>query len=152
MGIQELMMHFHPLFSAIIIPLTLLIFLVFLPYFSYDSEGNGIWFHSGKGKSLAKGAIIISLTLTIAFVLIDEYILQDSLLFGIAPDLFLNGLLPFLLIITGLFYYSQYLKKIKKANKIEIIQTLFILIFSSFSILTLIGIFLRGEGMRLTFF
>jgi len=35
-GVQELLMHFHPLFSAIIIPLGVLAFLAWIPFARYE--------------------------------------------------------------------------------------------------------------------
>jgi quinol-cytochrome oxidoreductase complex cytochrome b subunit len=152
MGIQELMLHFHPFFSAILIPVMLIGFLVFIPYFSYDADGNGLWFHSEKGKKLVIHASIISLVLTIAYVLIDEFLFRTTNLMGISPDLFINGFLPFVFVVTGLFYYAKFLRRSKKANKIEIVQSLFVLVFVSFTVFTIIGILFRGEGMNLTLF
>jgi len=146
------MLHFHPLFSAIIIPFTLLVFFILLPYFSYDSEGNGIWFYSDKGRRLAINAIIISLIFTIAYILIDEYFLQSLTILKFIPDILSNGLFPFLIIIAAILYYSKYLGRKRSANKIEIVQSIFLLLFCSFFIFTLVGIFFRGKGMSLTIF
>ncbi|MDX1701534.1 MAG: cytochrome b N-terminal domain-containing protein, partial [Melioribacteraceae bacterium] len=152
MGIQELMLHFHPLFSAVLIPLILIVYLILIPYFSYDADGNGLWFHSDKGKKLVIQAAIVSSVLTIAYILIDEYVFRSANIFGVSPDLIFNGFLPFVIVFAGLFYYARYLRNSRKANKIETVQSLFVLVFVSFSIFTLIGIIFRGEGMNLTLF
>ncbi len=152
MGIQELMLHFHPLFSAIIIPLSVIFLAVLLPYFIYETEENGRWFYSAKAKSLGKGAIIISTLITISYILIDEYILESITILEFLPDIIGNGIIPFILILLFFYGYSKYLIKRKCVNKNELVQTLFILIIVSFVVLTIIGVFFRGEGMALTLF
>jgi quinol-cytochrome oxidoreductase complex cytochrome b subunit len=152
MGIQELMLHFHPLFSAIIIPLSVILLAVILPYFIYETKENGRWFYSDKAKSLVKSAIIISVLLTTSFILIDEYILKSVTVLGFLPDIISNGIIPFIFILLFFFGYSQHLIKRKSVNKNELVQTLFIFTVSTFTVLTIVGVFFRGEGMALTFF
>ncbi len=152
LGIQELILHFHPLFSAIIIPSIILFAAIFLPYFNYDTNETGIWFYSEKGKKLGINSLILGASLTIIFVLLSEYIIDFTNWFIFLPEIISNGLIPFTLISSGFLFYFQYLSKNKKANMNEIIQTLFIFLLSSLFVLTLIGIYFRGEGMSLTFF
>ncbi len=152
LGVQELMLHFHPLFSAIIIPITVLIFLIFLPYFDYDSVHNGTWFYSDKGKKLGINAIILSVVFSIVFVLLNEIVIDFTNWFSFLPEIISNGLFPFLIIIIWFTIYYHYLIKNKKANKNEIVQTIFIFLLTSLFIFTIIGIFFRGEGMSLILF
>ena len=46
MGLQELLLHFHPAFGAIVIPRLALGALASLPYLRFDSDADGIWFRS----------------------------------------------------------------------------------------------------------
>ncbi|MBN8635710.1 MAG: menaquinol-cytochrome C reductase, partial [Anaerolineae bacterium] len=50
MGLQELLLHFHPVFGAIIIPALGLGALVLLPYQRFDLSAEGVWFRSAKGR------------------------------------------------------------------------------------------------------
>ena len=59
MGIQEMLMHFHPVFAVLVIPLTLFIGLLAIPYVKYDTESSGIWFVSEKGLKLVLLAIVV---------------------------------------------------------------------------------------------
>jgi len=152
MGIQELMLHFHPLFAAIIIPLGILILAILFPYFTYDTEENGKWFYSEKAKAIGKSALIISAVITISFIFIDEYFLKSLSLLGFLPDIIGSGLIPFILILLFFYSYVRYLVKRKKVNKNELLQTLFIFIVTVFIVLTIVGVFFRGEGMQLTLF
>jgi quinol-cytochrome oxidoreductase complex cytochrome b subunit len=152
LGIQELMLHFHPLFSAIIIPLIIFFAAIFLPYINYETEETGIWFYSEKGKKLGITALILAVSLTIIFVLLSEYFIDFTNWFSFLPEIISNGLFPFALISVAFMLYYQYLSKNKKGNKNEIIQTLFVFLLTSLFVLTIIGIYFRGEGMALTFF
>jgi quinol-cytochrome oxidoreductase complex cytochrome b subunit len=151
LGIQELMLHFHPLFAAVIIPGTLLTLMILFPYFIYDARETGEWFYSKKGKSLAIIAAINAAIVTILLIILDEYFLDFSVWLDFLPEIISNGLIPFLLLSLGLILFYKYLVKNRQANKNEAIQALFVFIFSSFIILTLTGIFFRGAGMVLTF-
>ncbi|MCB0743614.1 MAG: hypothetical protein KDC67_06905, partial [Ignavibacteriae bacterium] len=62
------------------------------------------------------------------------------------------GLIPFTILSIGLVLYYQYLRKNKNANLNEVVQTIFIFLLMSLFVLTIIGIYFRGEGMSLTFF
>ncbi|MBI9070172.1 MAG: cytochrome b N-terminal domain-containing protein [Melioribacteraceae bacterium] len=151
LGIQELMLHFHPLFSAIIIPITSLIFLLLIPYFLYETEDNGVWFYSGKGKQLAIRSAVISGAASLAFILINEFLFKSGKLLGFLPDEISNGLIPFIIFMSGFYGFYKFLINKKGANKNEAIQTLVVSILTVFIVLTIVGIFFRGKGMALTF-
>jgi quinol-cytochrome oxidoreductase complex cytochrome b subunit len=53
MGIQEMLLHLHPLFALFVIPALLLIALLVLPYVNYQLNTAGVWFASTKGRSMA---------------------------------------------------------------------------------------------------
>ena len=46
MGLQELLLHFHPTFGAIVIPALALVALALVPYQRFDLSAEGIWFRS----------------------------------------------------------------------------------------------------------
>ncbi|MEN8193948.1 MAG: cytochrome b N-terminal domain-containing protein [Bacteroidota bacterium] len=150
-GIQELMLHFHPLFASIIIPLLIILVLIFLPYFQYDSKISGSWFISEKGKQTSKFSAIIGIILTPSLILIDEYFMDVSTNFENIPQEISNGLFPFLIIILLLYFYYKFINKKFRTNKTETVQSLFVLLLTVFIILTLTSIIFRGEGMALTF-
>ena len=144
-----MILHFHPLFASIIIPLTVIIILLLLPYFKYDSESSGEWFLSAKGKSMAIFSAVTSFIITPSVIIIDEYLIDFSTWTPDIPNFISNGLLPFIILIAILSAYYQLIKKKFNATKIESIQALFILITVSFIILTITGILFRGPGMAL---
>ncbi len=152
MGIQELMLHFHPLFSAIIIPLTILTLSILFPYFIYETKDNGRWFYSENAKRSGKAAVLFSVLVTIGYVIIDEYLFKQIKLFEIIPDIIINGIFPFAIILLYFWGYAKYLRQKKKLNTNELVQTIFIFILSSFLVLTFVGVYMRGEGMDLVLF
>ena len=147
MGIQEILMHFHPLFAALVIPATLAAGLLYIPYINYDADTQGVWFCSKKGRKLALLAAMAAIVLTIGLVLLDDLVLSANT--SSPPTIIRNGLLPFLtmLAIGGGFYALA--RKAFKANKNEAVQTIFTLVMVSFITLTVIGIWFRGAGMKL---
>jgi len=147
MGIQELLMHFHPVFAILLIPLALLSGLLALPYLKYDAVTSGVWFASPKGRSLALAAAVVAVMLTVAGVLLDEYLMPARL--AGPPGFVTTGLAPFALILVFCMSYYLLARKAFSANINEAVQALFTLLMSSFVTLTLIGIWFRGTGMQL---
>ncbi len=146
-GIQELLMHFHPVFAVLVIPLTLFIGLLSIPYLKYDTDSSGVWFVSQKGRGLALLAVAVAIAGTVAGVLLDEQVFVNGVIGS--PDMVSTGLLPFAIILgfcTG-FYFL--LKKGFKASNNEAVQALFTLLTTAFVVLTVIGIWFRGTGMQL---
>jgi len=150
-GIQELLMHFHPFFAGFFIPLSAVVLVSFIPFLNYKEKATGLWFYSEKGKSSAKISILFSLFITIISVLASEYLINfESLLPGL-PAFISNGLIPFLILFLILWLFYQFIKKKFSLSLNESVQALFVVILTSFILLTLIGIFFRGVDMALTF-
>jgi len=150
-GIQELLMHFHPFFAGFFIPLSAVVLVSFIPFLNYKEKATGLWFYSEKGKSSAKISIGFSFLITIISVLASEYLINfESLLPGL-PAFISNGLIPFLILFLILWLFYQFIKKKFSLSLNESVQALFVVILTSFTLLTLIGIFFRGVDMALTF-
>lgn len=149
MGLQELLLHFHPFFAAIVIPGTALGSLVLLPYLRTDMNTEGIWFRSRRGRALAWVGLVTGAILTPVLVIVDEYWLDLPSLLPSLPTLVSNGWIPFAISVLGLIFYYQLLRKLFKASACEARQSLFVLIVTGFLVLTIIGVTMRGEGMQL---
>jgi len=147
MGLQELLMHFHPVFSVFVIPLTLTAVMIAVPFIDRDSTASGIWFRSRKGRKMALIAAVVAIAMTVGGVLLNEYLVAADA--AGPPNVMNNGLLPFaaILVFCGGFYAT--LKSVFKANQTETIQALFTLLVISFIALTTIGVWFRGPGMQL---
>jgi len=149
-GVQELLMHFHPLFAAFIIPLSVVVFLAWIPFLQFNEPPNGRWFISEKGKHSAKVTLLFAVGVTLSGILVNEYLFNFELLLPGIPALVSNGILPMLIVIMLIAaYYALYLKKFS-LTKAELVQVAFVFIVGSFIVLTIIGIFFRGRDMELT--
>ena len=150
-GIQEILMHIHPLFALFIIPALMTIFLTALPYVNYQTNPTGIWFVSSKGRRMALVATITAAALTPIGILLDEYVMDlAGWMPGLSP-IISNGLIPFVLIATGIAGVYMVMKRRYDANKNEALQTLFVFLLVVFLLLTVTGVWFRGEGMRLVY-
>ncbi len=149
MGLQELLLHFHPFFAAIIIPSLALGVLAILPYLKTDMHTEGIWFRSRRGRALAWVGLLTGLIATPALVLLDEYLINLPELLPSLPTIISNGWVPLAGLLLLLMVYAGLLKRAFGAHACEIRQSLFTLLVTSFIVLTVIGVAFRGEGMAL---
>ena len=149
MGLQELLLHFHPLFGAIIIPGLGLGALILLPYQRFDLSAEGVWFRSRKGRRMAVAGVITALIAVPAFVVLDEYVLDLPGMLPSLPTLISNGWLPLAALLLLLIGYYDGIKRLFKASACETRQSVFVLLVTSFIVLTIIGVAFRGEGMAL---
>ena len=147
MGIQEMLMHFHPVFALLVIPFLLLLGLLSIPYINYDANTTGIWFCSAKGRKMALIAVLISIMLTVAAVLLDEFMVGTG---KAGPaGIISNGLLPFVIVLLICAGFYWLVKKSFNSTNNEAIQALFTLVVTAFVVLTIIGVWFRGAGMHL---
>jgi quinol-cytochrome oxidoreductase complex cytochrome b subunit len=149
MGLQELLLHFHPVFGAIIIPTLGLGALAILPYQRFDLSAEGVWFRSRKGRQMALVGVLTALTAVPALVLLDEYVLDLPGMLPSLPTIISNGWIPLAALLLLLIGYYDVMKRIFKATDCETRQSLFVLLVTAFIVLTIIGVAFRGEGMAL---
>ena len=148
-GLQELLLHLHPLFSVFIIPLVLVIALMGIPYLKYDTNTEGVWFASIKGRRMALIAGLIAIVIAIMGILADEYLIDFAAGPGEIPNFFGNGFIPFAFILCGCAGFYILMKHRYSATNNEAIQALFVFILVIFLILTVTGAWFRGPGMKL---
>jgi quinol-cytochrome oxidoreductase complex cytochrome b subunit len=151
MGLQELLLHFHPLVGAIILPSLAILGIFLLPFFDLNLKSVGVYFRSQRGRSLTLLAIGISLITTPIWVLLDEYVLNWNEWLPNWDMLISNGLIPLAIVLLPLIFLNDWIHKSFQADTEE--RALFIAayIFTAFIVLTIIGIFFRGPGMSLYF-
>ncbi len=149
MGIQELLLHFHPVFAVLLLPLAGAVGLVMIAYLAYDEDPSGVWFVSFRGRALAKAAAVAALVVTPLVVMVDEWLLD---LAGIAPGLppiLRDGIVP--VGALGLAFWGGYrwLRTRKSATRAEAVQSAFVFFAVAFLVLTAVGVWFRGPGMAL---
>jgi quinol-cytochrome oxidoreductase complex cytochrome b subunit len=149
-GIQELLLHFHPLIALFIIPAFMLIALVSIPYFSYQTETAGVWFASLKGRRMAVLAALIAIIVTPIGIVANEFVIDFAAWMPNLPGEISNGLIPFTLMLTATFLFYKVMKKKFSSNNNEALQSVFVLLVVAFIILTITGIWFRGLDMKLS--
>lgn len=147
MGIQELLIHLHPAFAVLAIPLLGIAFLTGFPFLRYLPPHSGLWFHSSQGRTFAARSAVAAGILVPLAVVLDEFVLHWPEILPTLPPEISTGLIP--LLVWGLsFSFIVYLL-VRRASRIEAVQAAFTFAAAGFVVLTLIGVFFRGESMRL---
>lgn len=149
MGLQELLLHFHPVFGAIVIPVLGLVGLLAYPYLRFDTDSEGVWFRSEKGRRMAWFSAITALIATPLIVILDEYVLDLPALLPTLPTILSNGWIPLMAVLLTLGGYYALVRRLFRATHDEARQAVFIVLVVSFVIFTVIGVAFRGEGMAL---
>ena len=150
-GLQELLLHFHPLVSVAIIPTSILAALVLMPYLNYRKNTSGIWFASPSGRRSAAMAAIFSAVATILLALLDEYakgFLQSRLEFS---PMIADGFIPLVLCLAAVLAFLLIARKKSSMSDNEMVQALFTIFCTAFVFLTLINVAFRGSRMALIF-
>jgi quinol-cytochrome oxidoreductase complex cytochrome b subunit len=148
-GLQELLLHVHPLFAVLVIPSTLILALIGVAYLPYNGSSTGRWFLSAKGRRMSAVAAATAVVFTTAWILVDEWVVDPGgWLPGSAPVVS-DGLLPFAALLSGVITFYMSLKKYFSATVSETVQAIFVLFAVSFTVLPVTGVWFRGAGMAL---
>ncbi len=148
-GLQELLLHFHPLFAVFVIPLVVATAIVRVAYVRYDSDLSGNWFLSPKGRRMSAIAAATAVLITPLWILVDEFVVgPGGWLPGTSPVIS-NGLLPCAALAVGVVAFYMLLKRRFSASKNETVQALFVLLAVGFAVFTVTGAWFRGAGMAL---
>ncbi len=149
MGLQELLLHMHPL-AALALPSFILAALALVPFWDKGSDSDiGIYFRSKVGKRVAAVAALLGLILPPLLVLLDEFWVDFPGWLPSLPTIISNGMIPMLLTLGGLAAIYAFFRKFFKATHSEATLGLFVFLFISLIVLTLIGIIFRGPNMAL---
>ncbi len=149
MGLQELLIHFHPFVAVFVLPLLAAAALALLPYLRYGTAPAGRWFHSPRGAGLALRAALLALAATPLAVLADEFLPDLRTLLPRVPELVTGGVLPLaLLAALGAAVYV-FLRQRRGYSLHETVQAFGVAVVAVLLVLTVIGIFFRSQGMAL---
>jgi hypothetical protein len=122
---------------------------VILPYQRFDLTAEGVWFRSRKGRRMAIVGALKALIAVPLLVLLDEYVLDLPGMMPSLPTIISNGWIPLAALLLLLIGYYDGMKRLFKATACETRQSVFVLLVSTFIVLTIIGVAFRGEGMAL---
>lgn len=149
MGLQELLVHVHPLVAVLFIPLASAAFLLRLPNLNATSAREGVWFLSARGRRTAAFGAWAGAVAALAGILLDEYLLHPSAWFSGIPPSLTAGVLPITCFVLLAWGFAIWLRRRTGATREEVTQAVFTSLLAAFLVLTLVGAGFRGEGMRL---
>lgn len=150
LGLQELLLHLHPVFAICIVPLLMLLMLAMFPFIRQATLEPGIWCGGSRGRRTAAWSFIAGLLGVIVMVIIDEFLLKNSGSEHALTPWLSRGMVPLLslILVSGLVYR---LLRLKKFPPSESFMAVALLCFGIVCGLTVIGIWFRGPGMALGF-
>jgi len=147
-GFQELLLLLPPISAIWILPPLLIVGWISLAWLKIDPPPTGRWFYSPKGRRLAAISALLALVLTpFGIVWLDRLNVGKP-----AVDGFLTATGPWLIIVGTGLGYGLGLKKWARASRFEVLQALLTMALVVFGMLTLSGVFFRGQGMTLRAF
>jgi quinol-cytochrome oxidoreductase complex cytochrome b subunit len=146
-GLQELLMHLHPMFAVGVVPPTLVAALLAVPYLRSDADTSGVWFASRSGRRAGIFAAATALVLTPVLILIGESFAGTVDLPANIPPIVKSGLIPFALLLIVVAAFYGIVKRRPSASRNDSIQAVFILLAVGFGVLTVVGAWFRGKGM-----
>ena len=149
MGVQELLVHLHPSFAVLVVPLLCAGFLAGLPFLHYAEVPSGLWFLSERGRGAAARAAAAAVLLVPAAVLLDERVLHWASLLPGLPAAVSTGLVPFTLWGAIVLALVLLLRRSLSLTRLEAVQALFTFLAVALVVLTVVGVVFRGPGMRL---
>jgi quinol-cytochrome oxidoreductase complex cytochrome b subunit len=149
LGLQELLLHFHPLVAGIILPSIAVLGIFLLPFLDINPKSVGVYFRSRRGRALTLLALGLALLLTPSWALLDEYVLNWTSWLPTWPTLISNGFIPLAVAALPIILMDEWAKKRLHADVEERVLFIVVFLFTAFVILTAIGIFFRGPGMTL---
>jgi quinol-cytochrome oxidoreductase complex cytochrome b subunit len=148
-GLQEMLLHLHPIAAVFTVPMILAVLLLLLPYVSYDSDSRGIWFASHKGRRMAIVGVIAALIVTPFLIIIDDFAIEPGKwLSGLPPEI-RSGLIPIVILLAAVIGFYFMMKWRFLASNNDGVQAVFVLMVVSLVVLTIVGVWFRGSGMEL---
>lgn len=147
-GMQELLIHVHPLMAVLVIPILITSFFMWIPRVQINKDNIGAWFYNKRGGKLLLISSISSAIITFVLILLFDFFIRP-ISFQWSP--LLSSLLSFVIYFLSMFTLWFVLNKKYKMDKLENIHFVFSLIVSSYIMMSLIGIYLRGINMELIF-
>ena len=148
-GLQELLLHLHPLFAVFIVPLAAAAALTALPYLTYETDTGGIWFASRTGRKAGIAAAVAALAAAPVLILFDEWLARSGHLFSGLPAVIADGLIPFILFLAVIALFYRVMRRRFSASRNEAVQTIVIFLATVLTIMTVTGVWFRGAGMKL---
>jgi quinol-cytochrome oxidoreductase complex cytochrome b subunit len=146
LNLQELLLHMNPSLAGVIIPVILILLLMVVPYIDRHLEDVGIWFAGKRGKKIALWSALYTAPLLVGLIIFDAFVGTTSLVSH--PEIVPGWLIPVATMgVLSLGLYSL-LRPLRPSMR-ETLIAYFTAFATTYFILTVIGLFFRGEGMAL---
>jgi len=148
-GLQELLQHFHPTFAVFVIPLFFAAWLTGIPYMKDKNDPGGSWFISKKGRKIGFMSGVAALIIIPMLIVLNETVLNNASFFSKLPLTITDGFMPFVLILVFISGLYAWFIKYFAASRDEGVQAVCVFLVIAFVVLTIAGIWFRGQGMAL---
>jgi len=150
-GLQELLLHLHPTIAFCVIPVLAFIFLVLVPWIKDAALPGGVWFGGDTKNGWKAGLALLSgFVVTAAVVIVDDALLRTrGNALNADTDIWSRGFLPLLLYLVILVAFFLWMRRRDINVRPVYLMTFFSFHFGLLLALTSLGIWFRGEGMRL---
>ena len=147
MGIQELILHLHPTWGAIIGPALAALALASIPYIDRSRDDLGHWFGGPRGKRIAGIAALGTFIIVPLLVALDSLVGLRSVFPG-ASILVASIIVPLATILGIVALVFVILRRMKATTREGAIAYVTMLVVA-LVVLTLIMMVFRGPGMKL---
>lgn len=147
-GLQELLLHLHPMFATWVFPPFVLLLLAAIPFTRTGVLPGGVWCGGANGRRLALLAFFVGLLVTTVTVVGDDMLLRTDQMQP-TKEFWNRGILPlvaYLTLLCGSFAWQRQRGKLTTAMTIMIV---FFLHVGALLALTIVGVWFRGAGMHL---
>jgi quinol-cytochrome oxidoreductase complex cytochrome b subunit len=144
LALQELV-GYSAFVGGVFIPMLTLLALMVIPYVDRDPTGTGVWFHSPRGRKIA---LVSAISTTAVVCLVLAATIQTGGLRGLYPDVpqwlvdVVNpGSLLLLYLIVFFFVTGRITNSLREAS-----VGLFTGFLTALTVLTIVGVYLRGPN------
>lgn len=146
LGLQE-MVSYSALVGGVLIPGLVVLGLMAIPYIDSSRQGIGVWFHSGRAGRMALASAAVTLVV-IPFLIFLHIKFGVRVLYPEAPQILVDIFNPATIlaaVMAGIFFFVLSLTRSTREASIALFTSFVV----AFTVLTIIGTFLRGPNWAL---
>ncbi|SDP74195.1 cytochrome b N-terminal domain-containing protein [Desulforhopalus singaporensis] len=147
-GLQELLLHIHPIFAIWVLPATVLLLLALIPIRQTNVLPPGVWFGGRDGRRAAFLAFILGIIVTSSAIVADDMLFRTEQLQP-GNEFLTRGLLilaGYLVLVGG---FTATARKWQQMATAKTVMLIFLFHVGILLALTVVGIWFRGAGMQL---
>jgi hypothetical protein len=143
LGLQELV-SYSALVGGVVVPGLLILGLMSIPYVDRETEGDGIWFTSARGKRLSLWSALATAPFTALLIFLNARVGVRHV-FPNTPQVLADLLNPATLLLVGIAAFSVLVGRRTRSRRMAAIA-LFSCFLSAYVLLMVIGTFFRGPN------